>query len=121
MNEIDLASLRALLPRYARALPRYTSYPTAPTWSEDFGVPQFRQALARLEGDASLYVHVPFCRSLCHFCACNRIVTNDPALPERYLDTLEREIARSREALPDGLAAAQLHLGGGTPTCRPNS
>ena len=113
-GELDV--LRELLPRYVKPLPRYTSYPTAPEWSETFGPSELREQLGRIEGDVSLYVHVPFCRSLCHFCACNRIVTRDPKLPERYLDALGREIARVRRELPAGVGARQLHLGGGTPT-----
>jgi len=109
-------ALRGLLPRYVRPLPRYTSYPTAPAWSDAFGPDDYRRALARVDGDVSVYVHVPFCRSLCHFCACNRIITRDEALPARYLDTLEREIGLARREIPSEVRAAQLHLGGGTPT-----
>ena len=80
---IDLARLEALIPRYATAGPRYTSYPTAPTWTEDFGPEAFREALGRVApgSELSVYVHVPFCRSLCHFCACNRVITRDPERP----------------------------------------
>ena len=99
-----------------RPLPRYTSYPTAPIFSETFSANDYRDALRRAQGDVSVYVHVPFCRSLCHFCACNRIITRDDAVPARYLDSLEREVARVRAELPAGTAATQLHLGGGTPT-----
>jgi oxygen-independent coproporphyrinogen-3 oxidase len=112
----ESGALRALLPRYVRPLPRYTSYPTAPAWSDAFGPDDYREALTRVREDVSIYVHVPFCRSLCHFCACNRIITRDPALPVRYLETLEREVTRTRQELPDDVGAAQLHLGGGTPT-----
>lgn len=114
-----LARLEALLPRYAGPGPRYTSYPTAPTWTEAYGPARFREALRAAGGDGSglsVYVHVPFCRSLCHFCACNRVVTCDEQLPERYLDTIEREIAALRAAIPRDVAATQLHWGGGTPT-----
>jgi len=115
-GSVPLEALRGLLPRYTRQLPRYTSYPTVPAWTEAFGPDDLREQLARVSHDVSLYVHVPFCRSLCHFCACNRIITCDPVLPERYLETLGREVTRVRRALPAGVGAAQLHLGGGTPT-----
>lgn len=119
-SALDLGRAERLLPRYATAGPRYTSYPTAPAWSERFGAEAFHAALSDAgsrAGEAlSLYVHVPFCRSLCHFCACNRVITRDPALPRRYLDALAREIEVVREALGDARPAAQLHLGGGTPT-----
>ena len=111
-----MASVEALLPRYVRPLPRYTSYPTAPIWSDDFSEARHREALRKIQSDVSVYVHVPFCRALCHFCACNRIVTHDPELPRRYLSTLEREIRAVRSELPAGIGAAQVHLGGGTPT-----
>ncbi|MEZ4218056.1 MAG: oxygen-independent coproporphyrinogen III oxidase [Myxococcota bacterium] len=111
-----VAHLRELLPRYVRPLPRYTSYPTAPVWSEAFGARDFAAALGRVAGDVALYAHVPFCRSLCHFCACNRMITRDPALPARYVETLAREVETVRALVPGDVRAAQLHLGGGTPT-----
>ena len=118
VTKAEADALARILPRYVRPLPRYTSYPTAPVWSDAFGSAAYRDALARVAGDVSVYVHVPFCRSLCHFCACNRIITRDPALPERYLEDLEREVARVHRLLAAGAGsgAAQVHLGGGTPT-----
>ncbi|MEE8507421.1 MAG: oxygen-independent coproporphyrinogen III oxidase, partial [Myxococcota bacterium] len=122
---LDLARVEAILPRYAIEGPRYTSYPTAPVWKESFGVEQFKTELASGsaeeisvagEGDGlSLYVHVPFCRSLCHFCACNKIITSKAELPLRFLDTIEREVAAVREATGPRTATQQ-HWGGGTPT-----
>ena len=122
---LDLARIEAILPRYAIEGPRYTSYPTAPVWKESFGVEQFKAELASgtaeavsaaAEGDGlSLYVHVPFCRSLCHFCACNKIITTRAELPLRFLDTIEREVAAVREATGPRTATQQ-HWGGGTPT-----
>ena len=115
---IDPARIEAVLLKYAGAGPRYTSYPTAPVWSEAYGAAAFAEDLARLEPGArlSLYVHVPFCRSLCHFCACNRMITRDAALPEQYLDALEREAEALGVATGGGRPVAQLHWGGGTPT-----
>jgi oxygen-independent coproporphyrinogen-3 oxidase len=114
---VTVADLSRLAERYAVDGPRYTSYPTAPVWTEDYGASDLRASLGRSGGEAlSLYVHVPFCRSLCHFCACNRVITQEAALPLRYLETLEREIDAVRGAMPDSRAVAQLHLGGGTPT-----
>ncbi len=122
---LDMAQIEAILSRYAIEGPRYTSYPTAPVWNEGFGVEQFKTELAgdsaepasvAGEGDGlSLYVHVPFCHSLCHFCACNRIITSNAELPLRFLDTLEREVAAVREA-SGPRSASQQHWGGGTPT-----
>ncbi|HXV36619.1 MAG TPA: oxygen-independent coproporphyrinogen III oxidase [Myxococcota bacterium] len=121
--ELDLARIEAILPRYAIDAPRYTSYPTAPVWSERFGVEEFRGELASSsaaaragEGDAlSLYVHVPFCRSLCHFCACNKIITSKDELPRRFLEVIAIEIAAVRDATGPR-SASQQHWGGGTPT-----
>jgi oxygen-independent coproporphyrinogen-3 oxidase len=112
-----LEDLRRILPRYTTSAPRYTSYPTAPVWSESYGRDEFRADLATCTGSGlSLYVHVPFCRSLCHFCACNRVITRDANLPEVYLDTLEREIETIRDCVDAPPAATQQHWGGGTPT-----
>jgi oxygen-independent coproporphyrinogen-3 oxidase len=115
---LDPDRIEAVLLRYGGAGPRYTSYPTAPAWTEAYDARCFAEDLAALAPGAplSLYVHVPFCRSLCHFCACNRIITRDAALPEQYLDTLAREIDAVRAALPAAPALEQLHWGGGTPT-----
>ena len=116
----DPDRLLEILPRYEQAGPRYTSYPTAPTWSDDFGPAEARAALARLAERAdeplSLYVHVPFCASLCHFCACNRVITKKPELPTRYLDVVDRELDAVREAVGVARPLSQIHLGGGTPT-----
>ena len=118
--DLSLERLEPILPRYVGPAPRYTSYPTAPVWSERFGPARFREALQRAGGastrDLSLYVHVPFCRSLCHFCACNRMVPKRAELPAQYLSALEREIEAAREVLGGERPASQLHLGGGTPT-----
>lgn len=115
---LDPERIEAVLLRYGGSGPRYTSYPTAPAWAASYDARSFREDLAGLAPRAplSLYVHVPFCRSLCHFCACNRMITRDPALPERYLDALAREVEAVRAALPGALPVEQLHWGGGTPT-----
>jgi oxygen-independent coproporphyrinogen-3 oxidase len=122
---LDLTRIESILSRYAIEGPRYTSYPTAPVWNEGFGVEQFAAELAGGDAEAqsqagegdgiSLYVHVPFCRSLCHFCACNKVITSKPELPVRFLDTIEREVAAVREA-SGPRTASQQHWGGGTPT-----
>jgi oxygen-independent coproporphyrinogen-3 oxidase len=116
----ELAHAERILPRYLGEGPRYTSYPTAPVWSEAFGAPQLREELGRRDlapGDGlSLYVHVPFCEALCHFCACNKVVTRNRELALGYLDAIAREVAAVREALAVPRPATQQHWGGGTPT-----
>ena len=117
----DPDRLLEILPRYDQAGPRYTSYPTAPVWSDGVGPDEARAALARVAdrgGDdaISLYVHVPFCSSLCHFCACNRVITRKPELPARYLEVIDTELQAVASAMGGRRALGQIHLGGGTPT-----
>ena len=116
---LDLTQVEALLPRYTTDAPRYTSYPTAPVWKEDYGPADFRTDLGDPDSAGaplSLYVHIPFCESLCHFCACNRIITRDHSQAARYLELVEREIASVRACSAEPGLASQLHWGGGTPT-----
>lgn len=103
--------------------PRYTSYPTADRFVEAFGADDYRRALAqRREGPAamamplSLYVHIPFCESLCYYCACNKIITKHHNRAASYLRYLSREVELHTEILGPGQPVTQLHLGGGTPT-----
>lgn len=102
--------------------PRYTSYPTADRFVEAFGEVEHIQALAQRRtglGCAlplSLYVHLPFCESLCYYCACNKIITKHPERAQDYLRYLGRELELHMNHLGQGQALSQLHLGGGTPT-----
>lgn len=110
---------RALIEKYNQPGPRYTSYPTAPHLTEEFGDQAFKEALHRSNsGDRplSLYVHLPFCKSLCLFCACNMVVTSRRDRIEYYLDTLDVDIGRTADEVADGRQVAQLHWGGGTPS-----
>lgn len=112
-----------LIRRFDVSGPRYTSYPTADRFVEAFSADDYTQALKlRRSGAAamalplSLYVHIPFCESLCYYCACNKIITkhHDRAAP--YLRYLSREVDLHTEHLGVGQTVTQLHLGGGTPT-----
>ena len=102
--------------------PRYTSYPTADRFVEAFGADDYVQALRvrRDEGigaaPISLYVHIPFCESLCYYCACNKVVTRHRDRAGRYMAYLAREIGLQAAELGHGTTVGQLHLGGGTPT-----
>lgn len=110
----------ALLSRYDITGPRYTSYPTAPNFREDFGERDYRERTAETNEDPiprplSLYVHIPFCESPCFYCGCTRVITRDHGNAARYLDHLEREIALQGALFDSDRTALQLHLGGGTP------
>jgi len=108
-----------LIKKYDRPGPRYTSYPTAPEWKDDFRAPQYLRHLARAEaagGPLSIYVHLPFCREMCRFCGCNVIATHDRSRADAYLDVLEKEVALVATHLPTRRTVSQLHWGGGTPT-----
>jgi oxygen-independent coproporphyrinogen-3 oxidase len=112
-----------LLQRYDVAGPRYTSYPTADRFVEAFGEANYVQALEqRRDGlgakahPLSLYVHIPFCESLCYYCACNKIITKHHERGADYLRYLEREVDLNIAHLGQGQVVSQLHLGGGSPT-----
>lgn len=114
---------RELTSRFDVSGPRYTSYPTADRFVEAFTPEQLAQALVqRRKGAAamrlplSLYVHIPFCKLLCDYCACHKIITNDHARGETYLRYLGRELDLYTAHLGTGQAVSQLNLGGGSPT-----
>ncbi|ANB18381.1 oxygen-independent coproporphyrinogen III oxidase [Dokdonella koreensis] len=110
----------ALIARYDTSGPRYTSYPTAPQFRDDFGEADFRHAAQASNEDPiprplSLYLHVPFCASPCFYCGCNRIITRDRRKADRYLARLCHEIDRIAPLFDRDRPLQQLHLGGGTP------
>ncbi|MCL2590087.1 MAG: oxygen-independent coproporphyrinogen III oxidase [Betaproteobacteria bacterium] len=101
--------------------PRYTSYPTADRFVEAFNAHALSTWLGKREvGGAgkplSLYFHIPFCNTICYYCACNKIITKDHSLSAKYLDYLDREMALQTASLGGTRQVSQLHLGGGTPT-----
>ena len=102
-------------------VPRYTSYPTAPQFNNDVQPETFASWLAAIApgSEISLYLHVPFCRRLCWFCACRTQGTSSDAPVLSYVETLKAELRLLRAALPDGVRLARLHWGGGTPTLLP--
>jgi oxygen-independent coproporphyrinogen-3 oxidase len=114
---------REMIRKYDRPGPRYTSYPTAPWFSSDFGSAQYTELLSdsgRTRRPLSLYVHVPFCDVRCFFCGCNVTISHDRSWGKRYLPWLEKEIAGAAARL--GAAdreVVQVHWGGGTPTFLP--
>ena len=103
--------------------PRYTSYPTADRFVEAYGEAQYLQALQErrlspraVSSSLSLYVHLPFCASLCYYCACNKIITGNYQRALDYLEDLQRELDLLLPHLGEGQTVSQVHLGGGTPT-----
>ena len=104
-----------LIARMTQRGPRYTSYPTADRFTPAFGAGEFAAA-ARPGRPLSLYVHIPFCESLCYYCACNKIITHDRGKAVKYLGYLLREIDMQAALFADGAVVEQLHFGGGTPT-----
>lgn len=110
----------ALLAKYDRPVPRYTSYPTVPYWAD---APPSGEAWARhLQGafsrsrDLSLYIHLPFCEHLCTYCGCNKRITKNHAVEGPYLEAVVAEWRLYLRALPGKPVLRELHLGGGTPT-----
>lgn len=112
-----------LLSRFDVPGPRYTSYPTADRFVEAFDQADHIQALTQRQNGTfgkpsalSLYVHIPFCESLCYYCACNKIITKHKERSAQYLTYLSKELDLHTRHLGRGQAVSQLHLGGGTPT-----
>ncbi len=114
----------AMLRRLDRPGPRYTSYPTADRFVEAFGPEAYAGALAQRASGAtvggvpplSLYLHIPFCESVCYYCACNKVITKHHERAAEYLEVLAQEVALNVAVLGRGQSVSQLHLGGGTPT-----
>jgi len=114
-----MTALTQLLEKYSRPGPRYTSYPTAPYFHTGFTEADWLQELRTSQDAArglSLYVHIPFCDTLCYYCGCNMVATGDYDKAQRYLVILEQEMARVAELTEAQRRVEQLHWGGGTPT-----
>jgi len=119
--EVQEVLTEDLLRKFDTPGPRYTSYPTADRFAETFGPTDAARVLeARSHGSSSaplsLYVHVPFCESLCYYCGCNKIITKHHERAADYLEALETELALVVESLGTGRPVSQLHFGGGSPT-----
>ncbi|ULT45775.1 hypothetical protein KRR40_22650 [Niabella defluvii] len=113
----------SLVTKYNIPGPRYTSYPTVPYWEEEsFTADQWTATLRRsfLESNTregiSIYIHLPFCESLCTFCACHKRITKRHDVENPYIDTVLREWVMYVKLLGDRPRIKELHLGGGTPT-----
>ena len=108
-----------LIRKYDKSGPRYTSYPTAVQFHDGFGEAEYREQAQASNASArplSLYVHIPFCDTVCFYCACNKIITKNRRHAAPYLDHLHREIALQGALFDRSRPVTQLHWGGGTPT-----
>jgi oxygen-independent coproporphyrinogen-3 oxidase len=108
-----------LIRRYDQSGPRYTSYPTAVEFDESFDADAYRAACARSNESGrplSLYFHIPFCDTVCFYCACNKIATKDRSLAPPYLERVHQELALQSALFDPARVVEQLHWGGGTPT-----
>lgn len=105
-----------LIQQYDRSGPRYTSYPTALQFHDGFSEADYRTWAQRTHGPLSLYVHIPFCDTVCFYCACNKVITKNRARASEYLKALHQEIALQGRLFDGQRPVQQLHLGGGTPT-----
>jgi oxygen-independent coproporphyrinogen-3 oxidase len=108
-----------LIVKYGGRGPRYTSYPTALQFNENLTVDDYRQRVNDSNDSGvplSLYVHIPFCHSLCYYCGCNKIITRNEERVQKYMDNLYREIEMQSKLVAPDRKVEQLHFGGGTPT-----
>ncbi|SFN91826.1 oxygen-independent coproporphyrinogen-3 oxidase [Roseovarius lutimaris] len=117
-SRMDTKTQLGKLGLFDAKVPRYTSYPTAPHFNRDVGADDYSSWIKAIpeNGEISLYVHVPFCRRLCWFCACRTQGTQTDKPVAAYLETLKTELVMLGKLLPKGVRLSRLHWGGGTPT-----
>lgn len=113
----------SLTQKYNVPGPRYTSYPTVPYWNEvDFTVEQWKSSFQKAFSESnsqngiSLYIHLPFCESMCTFCGCNKRITKNHSVEEKYIEAVLKEWKLYCNLLPEKPIIKEIHLGGGTPT-----
>ncbi|WP_434660845.1 oxygen-independent coproporphyrinogen III oxidase [Paraburkholderia sp. A3BS-1L] len=119
MSDTDLLFRPDLLAKYGTNGPRYTSYPTALQFREDFDLDHYRRAASdpgAAETDLSLYFHIPFCDTVCFYCGCNKVATKNRKRSKPYVQQLVREIELQAALFDTTRPVSQLHWGGGTPT-----
>src|SRR5689334_5866578 len=112
----------ALVKKYNQAIPRYTSYPTVSFWKEGFDIDEWKTIFKsmfdeqNLVNGISLYIHLPFCESLCTYCGCNKKITTNHKVEDEYLEAVVKEWTPCRQLMNEPPIIRELHLGGGTPT-----
>ncbi len=112
MSNIDFEKFS----KYSKPGPRYTSYPTALEFNNDFKYERYLDFLDNSTEKISLYIHLPFCRSACYFCGCNVVFTSKEEKLSRYIEYLKKEIDILAEHIDTNREVIQFHFGGGTPT-----
>jgi oxygen-independent coproporphyrinogen-3 oxidase len=115
------SSILPLLSKYDKPIPRYTSYPTVPYWkpetvNEEIWKNSVVNTLARENGELCVYIHLPYCENLCTFCACNKRITKNHKVEDRYIDAVLKEWKMYKELMDLKPIIREIHLGGGTPT-----
>jgi len=111
-----------LIRKYNQPVPRYTSYPTVPYWQDDLPVEKWKERFAdqfnihNAADGISIYIHLPFCESLCTYCGCNKKITLNHSVEEEYLKAIEKEWKHYRKLMNQTPVVREIHLGGGTPT-----
>jgi oxygen-independent coproporphyrinogen-3 oxidase len=111
-----------LIKKYDQPVPRYTSYPTVPFWQDGLDVERWRETFAEqfnkcnASDGLSIYIHLPFCESLCTYCGCNKKITRNHSVEEEYLVAIEKEWNIYRKLMNQTPVIREIHLGGGTPT-----
>ena len=111
-----------LLQKYNVAIPRYTSYPTVPNWKEELDANEWensfkhRFSIDNKANGISLYLHLPFCESLCTYCGCNKKITTNHNVEDEYITAILKEWNRYRNLMNEPPVIREIHLGGGTPT-----
>lgn len=119
MNNQNIIFDEALLKKYSKSGPRYTSYPTAVQFHEGFTADSYRDWVKTSNergGPLSLYFHIPFCDTVCFYCGCNKVVTKDRSKAAPYLDRVYKELEMQSALFDTERVVEQLHWGGGTPT-----
>jgi oxygen-independent coproporphyrinogen III oxidase len=120
MNTINVDPL--LVRKYNQPVPRYTSYPTAPYWQNDLSREEWEKEFTNQFGihnagnGISIYIHLPFCESLCTYCGCNKKITQNHSVEEEYIAAVEKEWKLYRKLMKQTPVIREIHLGGGTPT-----
>ena len=119
MSSRNQTELMNLVTKYNVSGPRYTSYQTALQFTDDFDPDTLHDDMNSgrpSPRSLSLYIHIPFCHSLCWYCGCTKVITKDPASADTYIDYLEKEIKLSLSTIHPDSDIKQIHFGGGTPT-----